>query len=77
MEEMLIPDKEFWVTKSGERIRYTDLTNRHLNNIAFMLQEKLIEWTNMCMSHNEEMDPPQWLMDTIDAVNHELNRRYS
>ena len=75
IEEMLIPDKEYWVTKSGKRIKYEDLTYSHLRNIANMLQNKIIEWTNYCMSHNEELDPPEWLMDAITAINNEIYRR--
>jgi hypothetical protein len=41
-----------------------------------MLQEKINNWTNYCMSHNEEMDAPQWLQDASAAVNREIQRRY-
>ena len=64
-----------WETRSGDRIKYSDMSDKHLLNTYNMLGRRLIAFTNHCMAINEEMEPPQYFMDALESLEKELRNR--
>lgn len=64
-----------WITRDGDYIHYKDMTDRHLLNTHRMISNKCIDFTNRCISKNEEMELPQQLQDIIYGLEKELSKR--
>ena len=67
--------KTTWITKDGDYIHYEDMTDRHLLNTHRLVRNKCIDFTNRCISKNEEMELPRHLQDIIYGLETELSKR--
>ena len=64
-----------WITKDGRQISYNEMTDNHLWNTLLMLEARLTSFINRNMSRNEELDPPEWVVEALNSLYNEHNNR--
>ena len=51
------------------------MTDNHLWNTLLMLEARLTSFINRNMSRNEELDPPEWVVEALNSLYNEHNSR--
>ena len=69
------PNSQYWICKNGKQIRYKDMTNEHLKRVVELVSDWIVRFRYKCMVNNEVLDIPEWLEETITAINEEYDRR--
>lgn len=66
---------EYWETRDGDLIRYTDMTDNHLINAHNMIERQVCNFANRCMSRNEILDLPEYVEQMIEGLETEMRKR--
>ena len=75
MKKLTKAQETIWETKAGEKMKVSDMTDKHLENTIRLLESK----PSVSMLVDDQRHNPEiaWLHDTemIDIMKAELNRR--
>lgn len=66
---------DYWETRDGRLIKYTDMTDTHLINSYNMMERLVCDFLNRCANRNEEQDLPDCAKLKIEALEKEIKRR--
>lgn len=69
------PNNEYWICRNGKQIRYQDMSNKYLKRAVEIICDYIAQFRFKCMVNNEELYTPEWLDETVDALNNEYDRR--
>ena len=67
--------KRFWITQSGDKIAYVEMTDNHLINAHNMIERRVCNFINRCASRNEEQDLPEDVEQKIEGLETEMEKR--
>lgn len=75
MKKLTKAQKTVWQTKAGEKIKVSDMTDKHLKNTIYLLERK--PTVSMLVDDQRHHPEISWFHDTemIDIMKAELNRR--